>query len=754
MYGDRLASEQDCARFAEQAQRVSKNFFEELDQDELQAAPLTHCSFALQSASADEKVYFGVDSYERLGRVLGARLAEYNECNPRMELVLFEQAMDHVSRISRIIDAPRGNALLVGVGGSGKQSLTRLAAHICGLDVFSVALTSGYSMLDFKADLSALYARAGLKGDGVVFLMSDQQIVHEQMLVYFNDLLSSGRVPDLHTAEERDAIIGAIRAEVKAAGVLDSAENCWDYYIEKVRRKLHVSLCMSPVGDAFRVRCRKFPALTNCTSIDWFHAWPAEALISVAQRFLGADGVALDAEVRENVAHHMAFAHETVGAAAAAYRAEERRHVYTTPKSYLELIALYRRLLAARTAKLDGLQERLETGLVKLRSSAEQVAEMQVQLQAEQVVVEQKKAETDALLVQVGQESSVADEQAELAAVEEEKVEAVQRDVSTFQQQCHADLSAAEPAIKKAEAALSGLDKNALVELKSLSTPPKEVLTVAAAVAYMTARKGVSLKKLDVSWAGIKKLMASVDGFLASLQTFDKDNFPAENKEWVRRLTGPAGALDPVFSFDYMKSKSFAAAGLADWVVNVCAYHDIYLQVEPKRRMLLAAEGKLQEANGKLQGVREKVASLDERKKELQEKLVKATEEKNRLLDAAARTAKRLNLAQRLVVGLKDENERWGGGVESLKEERALLGGDVMVAAAFIAYIGPFSQAHRARLVQERWLPDLRGRSVPISEGLDPLGMLADDATLATWKSEGLPADRLSVENIAWRSIA
>ena len=133
------------------------------------------------------------------------------------------------------------------------------------------------------------------------------------------------------------------------------------------------------------------------------------------------------------------------------------------------------------------------------------------------------------------------DEQAELAAVEVEKVEAVQRDVSTFQQQCHADLSAAEPAIKKAEAALSGLDKNALVELKSLSTPPKEVLTVAAAVAYMTARKGVSLKKLDVSWAGIKKLMASVDGFLASLQTFDKDNFPAENKEWVRRLTGQIG---------------------------------------------------------------------------------------------------------------------------------------------------------------------------------------------------------------------
>jgi len=64
----------------------------------------------------------------------------------------------------------------------------------------------------------------------------------------------------------------------------------------QVRSNLHVVLCMSPVGDAFRVRCRMFPALTACTAIDWFHPWPTAALISVAMRFLedvdlGADAV-------------------------------------------------------------------------------------------------------------------------------------------------------------------------------------------------------------------------------------------------------------------------------------------------------------------------------------------------------------------------------------------------------------------------------------------------------------------------------
>jgi hypothetical protein len=77
-------------------------------------------------------------SYDALKKVLEDKLGEYNETNAVMELVLFQQAMEHVTRIARIIDLPRGNAMLVGVGGSGKQSLARLAAFICGYEVFQV----------------------------------------------------------------------------------------------------------------------------------------------------------------------------------------------------------------------------------------------------------------------------------------------------------------------------------------------------------------------------------------------------------------------------------------------------------------------------------------------------------------------------------------------------------------------------------------------------------------------------------------
>jgi len=128
---------------------------------------------------------------------------------------------------------------------------------------------------------------------------------------------------------------------------------------------------------------------------------------------------------------------------------------------------------------------------------------------------------------------------------------------------------------------------------------------------------------------------------------------------------------------------------------------------------------------------------------------MEATEEKNALIAKAEATAKRLSLAERLVNGLKDEGVRWATNVEMLGEEKEILVGNMMVAAPFIAYIGPFNSEFRNRLWESTWVPDLRGKQIPCAEELDPLNLLSDVATQAAWKSEGLPSDRLSLENAA-----
>ena len=93
----------------------------------------------------------------------------------------------------------------------------------------------------------------------------------ERFLVLINNLLASGEIPDLFTDDECENIIGMVRNEVKGAGIQDTRENCWKFFIDRVRRQLKVVLCFSPVGSTLRVRGRKFPAVISCTCIDWFH---------------------------------------------------------------------------------------------------------------------------------------------------------------------------------------------------------------------------------------------------------------------------------------------------------------------------------------------------------------------------------------------------------------------------------------------------------------------------------------------------
>lgn len=78
-----------------------------------------------------------------------------------------------------------------------------------------------------------------------------------------------------------------VRDEANKAGVPPARESIWQYFVNKCANNLHIVLAMSPVGETLRTRCRNFPGLVNNCIIDWFTAWPQQALHAVASVFLG-----------------------------------------------------------------------------------------------------------------------------------------------------------------------------------------------------------------------------------------------------------------------------------------------------------------------------------------------------------------------------------------------------------------------------------------------------------------------------------
>ena len=737
VYGDRLVNQTDIERFDGELKQTCKQCFADVaDPEELEALPNVFTSFASPVASGDP-AYLPVADSTQLKKVLEEKLAEYNESFAIMDLVLFEQAMEHVTRIARIIEHPAGNAMLIGVGGSGKQSLSRLAAFICGFQVKQLSVTGTFSVIDLKEALKEFYTAAGVKGVPTVWLMTDGQIVNEAFLVYINDVLASGWVPDLFAGDELDGIFSALRNEAKQAGIPDTRDNMTDFFVQRVRKNLHVVLCFSPVGDLFRIRARRFPGLINATSIDWFHAWPRDALVNVAQRYLGSEDVEIPAEVKENISYHMAEVHLSVVAQSAHYLSSQRRYNYVTPKSFLELIGFYKHLLGEKKRLVGEQIKRLDTGLSTLRKTAQDVAELQIDLNHTMVKVEEKKKATDNLLEQMGKQRAEAEEQQEKAAVEQEKAEQASSEAARIETEAAAELAQAEPAMQAAKGAVDCLNKAALTELKSMSKPPSGVDKVTKCCLMMIEKEYKNFK-----WDRAKKMMAKVDAFLQKLKDYRGQDM---TEELIAKLTPVVGL--PEMDYQSMLKKSFAAANLCSWVLNIYKFNRIYVKVKPLMDSLEAARATKAAAEKKLEGVQALVAEVQSRLADLRSTLLEATEEKAKVEAEAEACLARLGLAERLVGGLASENERWGLEIERLQTSETLLTGDTLIAASFVSYVGAFDGPNRLKLWSDVWLNDVAEREIPISEGSDPLHMLTTDGNNAQMMSEGLPADRISIEN-------
>ena len=108
---------------------------------------------------------------------------------------------------------------------------------------------------------------------------------------------------------------------------------------------MHITLCFSPVGDLFRTRARRFPGLVNCTVIDWFQEWPKEALRNVAKLFLKEVELG-EEQVRKAVIDFMPYSFDITNKMAKKCYEVEGRFIYTTPKSFLELLQLFKIMLA------------------------------------------------------------------------------------------------------------------------------------------------------------------------------------------------------------------------------------------------------------------------------------------------------------------------------------------------------------------------------------------------------------------------
>ncbi|KAF4798840.1 Dynein-1-alpha heavy chain, flagellar inner arm I1 complex [Turdus rufiventris] len=732
VFHDRLINEAD----KELVQGHIKNLVEEHFTDDLEYVmrdPVLFGDFRTALNYAEPRVYEDIQDYDIAKALFKEILDDYNEYNIKMNLVLFDDALEHLIRIHRIIRMDRGHALLIGVGGSGKQSLTRLAAYTAGCEVFEIILSRGYGENNFRDDLKNLYQKLGVDDKSMVFLFTDGHVAEESFLELINNMLTSGMVPALFADDEKDAILSQIAEEAARADVGPAKESIWQYFVSKCASNLHIVLGMSPVGEDLRTWCRNFPGLVNNTGIDWFLPWPAQALCAVAQSFLGKNP-RIPPEHFQSVIDHIVMVHESVGSFSKKFLEKLRRINHVTPKNYLDFLNTYAKLLDEKNEFILEQCKRLDGGLVKLKEAAVQLAELNIKLAEQKIVLTEKTAACEALLRDIKKNTEIAEEKKKMG--EEKAVEIQEQNavIAVEKAEAEAALDQIKPMMEAAKREVEKLDKAEVTELRSFATPPKQVQVVLDCILIMRGYK-------EQNWKNAKAMMADTN-FLRLLLTTDFREIPWSHVKAMRALLKNLNT-----TWAEMEVISRAGLGMLKFAEAVVTYCDVVKTVKPKEEKVARLERNYELSKRELEKIQTELAALQEELRSLGEKYELAIKENQKLQAEAEIMQRRLEAADKLIAGLKSENERWTEEFKELEIRKVKLLGDCLLAAAFLCYVGAFSWEFRHEMLYQVWQEDIFSREIPVSHPFKLESLLTDEVEVSRWVSQGLPPDELSVQN-------
>lgn len=724
----------------------------------------------------NEKKYEACANTDKLRAQAEIYLRAYNKKNAQkaMELVLFDDALFHMQRISRIIQQKRSSALLVGVGGSGRQSLTRLAAFIGDHKIQQIVLVKGFNENTLKDFIRTLFQFAGFKGWPTTFIMTDAEIKKEEFLEYINMVLSTGEIPGLIPKDEREIWLGELKSVFsKQTGNKEpSQQQVYEFFVNRLRDNLHIVLCFSPVGTKFRERARKFPALFNECTIDWFLPWPKEALFNVAKQQLdNFPDLKTRKEIKEKeLPEWMANVHAQVDLACDAYYQQMRKNVSITPKSYLFFLKSYKSAYKKEMDKLSDSEQKYNVGLSKIKEGTDQVEEEEKLLNKKNVVIKEMSDKVNKMLEKINAEKAIADKKEQRVTKEKATIMKDAENIGKKKEEITTKLKAALPALERAAEAANKITSSDLAQLKgfykfSVEEAPATVMYLMEATSILLYRKvknEIDIKNVKAnskdktgtdlmasSW-DYTKLLLNEQGLKGALiARADSDQTGLINDEILELLEPYTNLMNGFLSESNCKQSASANMFIREWIIQIEQFSINTRIVKPMKLDLDKEEANLKQAETKLAASEEQLAEVRKQIAHLDSEHAKANGEKEKLETEARDQLKKIKRANGLISSLADERTRWKEGAADIERLKTELVGNIGFSNAFISYCGPFGSVFRDQIAKERFIRLLGEQKIPFSPTIYEklVEFMVDDATISRWNIEGLPKDTLSIQN-------
>ena len=750
LFQDRLVEVKERVWVDQKLNNVVRGHFPSVDSERALARPILFSEWL-------NKRYVSVDQEELRKHVL-ARLHTFNEEELDVKLVVFDEVLEHILRIDRVLRQPLGHLLLVGASGSGKTILSKFVSWMNGMKVFQIKVHKMYTTKNFNEDLRGVLIRSGCKHEKICFIFDESNVLDTAFLEQMNALLASGEVPGLF----EDADFANLMQECKEMGrregeVLGSDEERYKRFCKHVQRNLHVVFTMNPSNEDFDNRSATSPALFNRCVIDWFGEWSKKALYQVGFDFtrsldLGdvVEGEEPGDEIktgmlearpgsqRDSVVNTMVFVHESVqNAMEQLAKARNGRATFVTPRHYLDFIQHYKILFLEKRELFEEQQRHLQSGLQKLKQTESTVETMRAELNIKNQELQDKEREAKQKMGQIQKDSIEAENQKQASLKMKQEQDQQDKVIEARRSKVQADLDKAGPALEEAQNSVRNIDKKSLDQIKGFRKPPKLVKLAMEPVIMMV---NGTVKGAE-NWATVRKALARSD-FIPRILSFNTRNLKEEVAVAIKRRY----LRDENFTFKAINRASSACGPLVKWVRSQIMFATVLNGVEPMERELKA----LQVKSNVLKEQQKKIASVLDN---ITDKIRGYSEEYKTLISDATKIEEQLrkvrqsvNRSVRLLTNLASEKERWELDRKEYAKQISTVVGDTLLSAAFLAYIGYFNQGYRKTL-WDMWVDQLSDYKVETKIDLSVIEYLSLPSQRLEWKEHLLPNDSLCFEN-------
>lgn len=743
LFSDRLAENDGKVWTDRLIDTVARESFPNCSFDEALKRPILYSNWL-------SRHYTTVDKQE-LHQFVTARMRTFCEEVVDVPLILYDDLLDHVLRIDRVLRQPQGHLILIGPSSSGRTTLTRFVCWMNGIRSTQLKTTRSYSHESFAADLRNILKQTGCYGEKVCFILDESNILETSFLERMNTLLANGEVPGLFEDDDYTMLMTACREGASRQGLNLSAEDeLYRWFTSQIVQNLHVVFTMSPENSNISSKAVTSPALFNRCVLNWMGDWTPMALYQVAESLTNHVDVDKSeyqvpkslrkastdlpnvATFRQAVINFAVYAHLN----SKAISESVTKGAYSlTPGHFMQFVKSFSRIYVQKREDLEQQQRHFNVGLVKLKDTTIKVRELKVDLSAKKEQLAAKSKQASDMMSQMLSDQNEA-ERKKVASIEiQQDLDLKEKAIDQRREQVHKDLALAEPAVLEAQRSVNNIKKQHLTELRSMANPPEAVRLTLESVCVLLGS--------DVrTWREVQREVRRED-FIPSIVKFDSETqMDTELREYME-----AKYLSlPNYNFETVNRASKACGPLLQWVEAQVQYATILERVGPLREEVVLLEEEAEQTKAQVEAIKEMIEELEASIKSYTDEYASLIAETQAIKSEMVSVENRVNRSVKLLENLSSEKARWVDSVKHFESTKEVLAGTCMLAAAYSTYCGYFGQATR-KYLSSVWALGLDESGVTFSNRDSLLSFMSTSDERLRWVESSLPDDILCMEN-------